>query len=443
MVCECTDGMLQLWSLRTGRLVWEHPAIVPKSYPVMYGAYRKKPSSPVLSFYRSVVFHPTECVVLPGILSHAYTIDGDLKPLFTESTCRFSVCSISGDKTKLLTDCPNDAKCLVMWSLRSGSEIARITRDEDVLTFACSADGKLLAISHITGLICLVDVMNGFTTLAETATPQAYGILKFSPDNRDFVCLHSYGLLVLDHCQYLFIVNSKHHTLSLVASSDDVSCDPRESLSDCGFLLGDPIPFPISVQRFVIELNFVLNKETELSGSPFSKDIQMLNTNQVTRKNQDTTTKGKKIALSLDGQTVYCVIDAAVPRVMAWDVFSGKLIAKKTVERDIFTSIYFSICLVPVREGVIFTTPTGILELWNFDMSVRLQRWTLLPRTIWWSHIFVTNLSRITEVIPVTEERVACITEDLGFEVAIQSHHFRHFYFLMEESLHVTVNFRS
>ena len=332
----------------------------------------------------------------------------------------------------MLTDCPDDAKCLVMWSLKDGSEIARITSSEDILSFSWSRDGKLLAISHITGLICLVDVINDFRTLAEVGTPEVCGILKFSPDNRVLFCLRSCGLFVGGHGQYLLNVDPKRHTLSLVDSSDDVSCDPREfeSFNDCGFLLGDPIPFPGSVQRFDIELNFVLNHETELSSFPVSAEIKMLNTNEVNRNSQDATTIAKKIVLSLDGQTVYVVTDAAVPTVMAWDVFSGNLIAKKIVESDtksvVLSGNQLDICLVPVREGVIFaTTSSDTLEFWNFDMSVRLRKWTILAcvsqqaRTTEWDRLFGTNLPRITGVIPVTEERVACITEDRRFEVAV------------------------
>ena len=32
MVCECTKGMLHLWSLFTGRLVWTRPVVIEKSY---------------------------------------------------------------------------------------------------------------------------------------------------------------------------------------------------------------------------------------------------------------------------------------------------------------------------------------------------------------------------------------------------------------------------
>ena len=115
MVCECMDGMLRLWSLHTGRLVWTRPVIGEKSFKLVgtFG-FRNLPSVNASSFFRSVVFHPTKECILPGILSQAYTMDGDLKPLFPGCNCRFSVCSISGDKTKILTYCLESSKCLVL-----------------------------------------------------------------------------------------------------------------------------------------------------------------------------------------------------------------------------------------------------------------------------------------------------------------------------------------
>ena len=210
IVCECDDGMLQLWSLETGRLLWERPVQVPKSY--QFGRYRLSLNG-VRSFYRSVVFHPTEDLVLPGILSHAFTIDGDLKSLFVQSDCSFSVCSISVDKTKMLTDCSENEKCLVMWSLQNGSEIARITRGEDVLSFGWSRDGRLLAISHSTGLISLVDAMRDFTTVAETTSSQVCGMLKFTPDSQ-ILFLYSDGVLAgrLFRCS---VVEKKYRDVSL------------------------------------------------------------------------------------------------------------------------------------------------------------------------------------------------------------------------------------
>ena len=181
MVCECEDGMLRLWSLQTGRLVWTRPVIVEKSFktPWFLGYARKLPSVHV-SLFRSVAFHPTKECILPGILSQAYsTMNGDLKPLFPGSNCRFSVCSISGDKTMILTNCLESSKCLVLWSLENGSEVDRILEDEDILSFAWTSDGRLLAISHSSGVISLVDVKCGFRKLAHTATPEVYGAVKF------------------------------------------------------------------------------------------------------------------------------------------------------------------------------------------------------------------------------------------------------------------------
>ena len=116
MVCECMDGMLQLWSLHTGRLVWTRPVVVRSNTTATLSAdkYVTNVSSGGILFHRSVVFHPTRECVLSGTLHQAYTIDGDLKPLFSESNCRFSVCSISGDKTKIITNYLRSYKCLVL-----------------------------------------------------------------------------------------------------------------------------------------------------------------------------------------------------------------------------------------------------------------------------------------------------------------------------------------
>ena len=137
MVCECTNGMIQLWSLHTGRLVWTRPVVVEKNFKAVgsLGYTRNWPSFDGFSLFRSVVFHPTRDFVSPGIVSQAYsTMNGDLKPLFPGSNCKFSVCSISGDKTKILTNCFESSKCLVLWSLENGSEVDRIFADEDILS---------------------------------------------------------------------------------------------------------------------------------------------------------------------------------------------------------------------------------------------------------------------------------------------------------------------
>ena len=83
MVCECRDGTIQLWSILTGRLIWKRSAIKPKHYenhhyggpvrmsevnPLQNGSLVTLSPAFVASFFRSVVFHPSKGVILPGVL---------------------------------------------------------------------------------------------------------------------------------------------------------------------------------------------------------------------------------------------------------------------------------------------------------------------------------------------------------------------------------------
>ena len=393
MVCECVNGMLQLWSLQTGKLLWKRPVQVQKKDEFLFRPDRF-PFKHASVFYRSVVFHPTEDLVLPGILSHAYTIDGDLKPLFIQSDCRFSVCSISADKTKMLTNCSENAKCLVMWSLEDGSEIAPITRDEDILSFAFSRDGRLLAISHSTGLVSLVDVTRDFTTVAETSFLSACRMLKFSPDSQFlFLCPdHAFPGTLFRYS----VVEKKDRNFSLEVSFKTMCYDPSEfqSFSDCGFLLGDLIPTKFSepIAGIFSDLTFVINKHVLLRTS-YTNDMQMLNTNNVTNGSQSVAKRALDIALSWDGQIVYVVSDVVPPKgslctLLAWEVSSGKLRGEKPCER---TSRPF-----PVKGGVLLNSPSGLLQLWRFDLSECIQHWI--------------DCTGITKVIPISDERVACVT---------------------------------
>ena len=385
MVCECSDGMLQLWSLHTGRLIWTRPVKVTKSFGKDYyhEAGRMVPSSDVFLFFRSVVFHPTEELVLPGVLSHAYTMDGILSVLFPKSSCSFSVCSVSRNKTKILTDCVENSKCLVLWSLESGSEIARITSNEDILSFAWSQDKGLLAISHPSGLIRLLDEVGGFRNLAQTSTPEVCGMLKFSPDNRFLFCLHWSGYL---HLFRIEISAEKHSSFSLSVSPDEVSSHYKkfESFNDCGFVFGDLIRSELSTS-----ITFVLNEQFLLRC--VRREIEMVNTNEAVISDQR---KASGIALSLDGQTVYFVSDPAV--VTACNVLSGTLKAMKNFGDAWPTR------LCPVKEGLLITTTSGTVELWNHDLSECVKKWA--------------NLSTITDVIPVSKDQVACVEP---FEVKV------------------------
>ena len=380
MVCECDDGMLQLWSLHTGKLVWTRPVVVEKSFKrVMFHLCRKLPSGKAASFFRSVVFHPTKECILPGILSQAYTMDGDLKPLFPGCNCRFSVCSISGDKTKILTNCLESSKCLVLWSLENGSEVDRILEDEDILSFAWSGDGRLLAISHSSGVISLYDVMCNFRKLTQMATPEVCGMVKFLPDHRFIFCC---GVVNIFH-HLLFclkVVKEANNTFSLTIVSG--GSETFESFNDCGFLFGDLI----ATKGHPFQLTFGLDKQRVLRS--FSNVVEMVDTKYINRNDQGVASEATGIALSLDGQTVFV---ASVTSVTAYDVSSGKLKA----EINCWPLPYRPLC--PVSGGVLILTNKTTVELWSGNLAERIKRWT--------------NLPGVKQLIPISEERVAVVGE--------------------------------
>ena len=382
MVCECMDGKLQLWSLHTGRLVWTRPVVVEKSFEMFSGfACRNLPPVNALSSFRSVVFHPTKECILPGILSQAYTMDGDLKPLFPGCNCRFSVCSISGDKTKILTNCLESSKCLVLWSLENGSEIDRILEDDHILSFAWSGDGRLLAVSHSSSVISLYDVMCNFRKRTQMATLKVCGVVRFSLDHRSIFCYAIENELQFS-CFCLKVVKGANNTFSLTIASGD--SETFESFNDCGFLFGD-LSF---TKDYLYRVKFGLDKE-RLLRLVFSV-IEMVDIKYVNRNDQGIVTTAKGIALSLDGQTVFV---ASFKSFTAYDVSSGKLRAK--INFWLVSILYHSLC--PVSGGVLILTNEGTVELWSGNLSKRIKRWT--------------NLPGVQKLIPLSAERVAVVGE--------------------------------
>ena len=379
MVCECTNGMLQLWSLLTSRLEWTSPVVIGKSYNMdSLLPSRRFPCS----LYRSVVFHPTKTLVLPGILSQAYTMAGVLKPLFPGSKCRFSVCSISGDKTKILTDCLESSKCLVLWSLENGCEIDRIPRDEEILSFALSRDERLLAISHPSGLICLVDAKHGFRELAQTANPGVCGMLKFSPDQRFLFCCYDKELEV--RLSRLSVCKEPLDTFSLDGSFNDVNFDVEnfESFNDRGFSFGDLIDADLPHARMM----FVLDEQRLLRCS--NKQIEMMDIKDVNKSSQGKAAKATEVALSFDGQTVYVASETSIT---ALEVLTGK--HKSSIELGVMRR-----CLLcPVGRGVLISKRESIVELWDHDLYACIKKWT--------------NLPGVKQLILLSEEQVAVVTQ--------------------------------
>lgn len=412
MVCECLDGMIYLWSLHTGNLKWKCPVVFVKNYGHFSEALRWWPSlqSPYfscsnlsaysavsLSCFRSVVFHPTMDVILPGVLCYAYSFEGDLSPLFSESKCLFTACSISGNT--IITDCPQDAKCLTLWSLENGSEMSRVVTKEDILSFARSQDGRLLAISHSTGLVCLLDATNGFQMLAETFTSYVCGIMKFAPDCRSLFCWHFPPSTVLHHLSCVKVSVGNDGNFSLDVSRDTVSYRPweHESCSESGFTLGDSLDCVVgSASDGIRVINysfvFMLNKDFGLRSNPRSHFVDMLSVDELSRGGD----AGKivdNLVFSPDGQTLYvmdCESDGT--RISAWDVSSGV----NKAETKILSNLSRGCCVVPVDVGILLTTRNGSVELWNCYFSECLRRWDDVKGM------------HVTKLIPVSDKHVVC-----------------------------------
>ena len=415
MVCECTDGMIYLWSLKTGEKRWVRPVEVKKFYGDLFDHLRVVPNSNVYSCYRSVVFHPTEPIVLPGILSHAYSFKGNLQSLCPGSNCRFSVCSVHGDESKIITDCPGDAKCLVMWNLKNGEEITRTIRNEDVLSFAWSPDGTLLAISHFSGLVCLVDALNCLdTTLAEVATNQRCGMISFTPDIQFLFCL-SWPILPSKEKHNklrtlsfpLNVSKLPCGTFSLNVLDDDCDHDPlnyeSSTRSKGGFLMGDPMFYRISlrVSLELFALAFVLNKQSVLMAPLGNRKITMLRHDDYWRATWRSSFFSSlyRFAFGFDGKTIYGTTagDKGL-QVVSLDVSSGDRKAEKVIST-------LDVLLVPVSEGVLLkeSEPGADVQLWNFELSQQIRSWP--------------NLSEVRDIMPFSDRCVACV--GIGFEVSI------------------------
>ena len=396
MVCECVDGSIQLWSLDSGNLKWTRFVELPKG-DVCRGVFDPCPHlnqpKSIPSLYRSVVFHPSNDVILPGILSKCYTFNGDKKSLFPSSKCRFHVCSISGDE--IFTDCLDDAKCLIVWSLNDGREITRVKRNETIVSFAMSRDGKLLAISHSSGCVCLVDRENGFTTLAEAALESVEsGLIRFTEDSRFLYCC---SFLPICFPQCFGVILDAQRNFSLEVTDLSLKSLESECHSVGGFLLGDPLSPGMEIGSSY----FVLNRRSLLRNEYFSSRIEMIYRNKVTESEDGEYISVRGLAFSLTGETIYMKVSNkdCLNRIMAWDVSNLKLKGKLNTE-----CLVVSVQVLPVRGGVLIPT-RRTLELWNLELSHCIRQWSFC----------------VASMFPISDDQVLCRTFRDAEEVIVDT----------------------
>ena len=302
-----------------------------------------------------------------------------------------------------------------MWNLKNGEEITRTIRNEDVLSFAWSPDGTLLAISHFSGLVCLVDALNCLdTTLAEVATNQRCGMISFTPDIQFLFCL-SWPILPSKEKHNklrtlsfpLNVSKLPCGTFSLNVLDDDCDHDPlnyeSSTRSKGGFLMGDPMFYRISlrVSLELFALAFVLNKQSVLMAPLGNRKITMLRHDDYWRATWRSSFFSSlyRFAFGFDGKTIYGTTagDKGL-QVVSLDVSSGDRKAEKVISA-------LDVLLVPVSEGVLLkeSEPGADVQLWNFELSQQIRSWP--------------NLSEVRDIMPFSDRCVACV--GIGFEVSI------------------------
>ena len=437
LVCECFDGTIHLWSLRTAQPMWKRPSLVSEN------DFRDRLRNVwyfLFPFFRSVVFHPTLDLILQGTLCQGYTLVGDVKPLFRSSECRFKVCSISGNKSTMLTDCLYGRNCVIQWSLKDGSEISRFTHKCEILSFAWSASGRRMVIVDSDKCTYLIGMNDGVETLICSSVWSR--CVKLTPDCRFFFCFHSgkdEDIWSLN--PKLFCLDIDRNTKStygldcIFGTSSYQYASEFETCNESGFLLGDPFWFSDTKRFPPLDFALVLEKQMLLRVSPHSKVIEMYRLNDVREwrcesgdeagqsiepdditteraENNDLTEhnlpetnnmpedgfveivyveSAGNVYFSVDGDSLYAVTDEGIQiiNLVAGDVLSKRIRKKKCI------ILAQSLSVVPVKRGFLSLTNGGLLELWNSDLSVCMKRWTEFP---------------VDDVVPLSEERVALAT---------------------------------
>ena len=103
------------------------------------------------------------------------------------------------DKRTFLTDCVDDPKAIVLWSVENGEQLMRKTLEYVISSFAISQDGSHIAVGDVTGSIYLFDVNRWHGHGLSKCRDASCGLMYFTPD-KNLVCgyLHD-GIEDLGH----------------------------------------------------------------------------------------------------------------------------------------------------------------------------------------------------------------------------------------------------
>ena len=422
LVCECRDGTIHLWSLQTGNREWVLPSLMKRDFyqsEPFGSAYRQIKNC--LSFYRSVVFHPSGKSVLPGTLQHVYTLSGERKILFPESDCTFSNCAFPADKTFILTDCLHDPKRIAFWDMENGGKLHDILWIEEIASFTINQGGSVIAISDLTGRIVITD-----TTISRcyglNVTDAVCGLLHFTSNDSTLVC----GFLLLTAEEqydgiYKFVFSEKPGFMFLTPPKDNSQLRPvrkqnfvlwpsetkdvtehnfiEQTLSSC---------WVNKVQRVFPSLSagsyIRLSDETVLIGSPTHTYVTTVNVGLLNTMTDPDSTKGKvrSVVFSLEGDRIYSStftpdaddsLGELLDSPMETEVTVWKMSSRETMKKRSFSGI---VSLIPSKEGVIIVNKHNVAKLWNFELSEIIR---ILPKL---------EVAEFTELHAISGELIAC-----------------------------------
>ena len=422
MVCEGRDGTIHLWSLQTGEQKWQRvsPWESKKSYgDVPFGtAFRRigrtgETGCQALSFYRSTVFHPNGEYILPGNMANVYNLSGQPSSLFPESKCRFTTCALSGDKNRMLTDCPTSRKEVVVWNTESGAEIKRFKWAEDINSFALSPDGNLVAICDSKGSLLWYNVESSISAPELVPTEisnNACGLLHITA-KRTVVCgrigatqsdrrdVYKLKRNVFDSA---FVPNRQPHC----TYNSKVWLWPSESVDSLNKLRSlCKVYHHFVSSEVMIGFCYLLPGDVAVVGSPTVNYLTMLNVAPTTNARKIPRTVESTFAW--DATQVYTTVatnsqkdfsDApCLATVSVRDVNSARDVRAEMSVQLSNARVNNGRLSSPVARGVLLQTTKNTLELWNYSLSECVTSMTMPDE--------------VERLIPVSKELVGCVLQ--------------------------------
>ena len=410
MVCECRDGTVHLWSLKTGNIQWKRPSFITRQYMGVHpygvfsdlGAYRPI-GGYVLTFYNSVIFHPNGKYVLPGNLRNVYTLSGDCVELFIDSECKFAHCVFPKDKKAMLTDRFDNPKQLSLWSMEDGTELNRFTCEETISAFTISEDGSKIAFADLTGSIYLQQIGRWNAPVFLKCISKACGLMHFSPDGEVLCCGHlpceiehvgmnNYGWTFDHHRKFTFCDLTN---LAALCSSGEILLWPIQSGNSVLDYFSNWVDdirgvFPCFSAGFFKKLD----STTVLTSGPSFNYIVAVNVDVLSATNSTSAKmKVREIVMSVEGDAIYSIsssdddYNASEVLVTVVRMSSKEILTKKT-----FTCGCVS--LLPTKSGIILSVGQDTPQLWSFDLLECIKP--------------LTKLRGVEKLLFLSSEAIAC-----------------------------------